>query len=182
MKHFLYCCTMEEIWKNIEGYPNYMVSNMGRVKRLGNDKSRKEKILKQQLDKNNYLTIGLVKDKKQKYFRVHRLVAQAFITNTNNYPVVNHKNEIKNDNRVENLEWCTVGYNNKYGSRIERVAKANSIPILQFTKEMEFVRKWESAMDVERELGFDNSSIVKCCRGKKYKSVGGYMWKYEGAA
>lgn len=163
-----------EIWKDIEGYEGlYQVSNMGRVKSLSNNKKRKEKILKSSKDGGGYLMVGLCKDGKQKCHKIHRLVASAFLDNPNNLIEVNHINEIKTDNCAENLEWCNRSYNMNYGTRTERIQK----PILQFSKTGEFIRKWDSGTQVERELGFDNSSITKCCKNK-LKSVGGYIWRY----
>lgn len=164
-----------EIWKDIEGYPNYQVSNMGRVKSLKYDE---EKILKSSKNSRGYLQVGLCKEGKIKFFRVHRLVAQAFLPNPNNLSQVNHRNEDKTDNRVENLEWCNRSYNTNYGTRNERIAKANSIPILQFSKSGELVKKWDCSMDIERELGFYHSNICMCCNGKR-KSVGSYKWHYH---
>lgn len=95
---------MEEIWKNIKGYEDlYQVSNKGRVKSL---KFGKEKIMKFRIG-SGYCKLGLNKDKKQKQFRVHRLVAEAFLPNENKFPVVNHKDRNRSNNNVENLEWCT---------------------------------------------------------------------------
>lgn len=190
---------MEE-WKDIEGYPNYMVSNLGRVKSLGNDKTRKEKILNGCKDKDGYFQIKLSKEGKVKMYKVHRLVAQAFLDNPNNLPEVNHKDEDKTDNIIwinddgsvdynkSNLEWCDRNYNNNYGSHNEMVSKALknrkglskrfSKPILQFTKNNEFVRRWNSAKDVERELGIHHSIICMCCKGKQ-KTAYGYKWGYE---
>lgn len=163
----------KEIWKNIKDYPNYQVSNMGRVKSLSNNKTRKEKILKLHSDRNGYLFLSLSKDGKYKNIRIHRLVATAFIPNPNNLPEVNHRNEDKTDNRVENLEYCNRKYNINYGTRTEKTQK----PVLQFSKENNFIKKWNSATDVERELCFNKSSICMCCKGKR-KSVGGYVWGY----
>lgn len=98
---------MTEIWKDIEGYEGlYQVSNLGRVKSLNYNKTRKEKILSCG-DKNGYLFVVLCKNGKHKQFQVHRLVAQEFVPNPENKPYVDHINTIKNDNRVENIRWCT---------------------------------------------------------------------------
>ena len=174
-----------EIWRDIEGYHNYQVSNLGRVKSLERNviKGRgglykiEEKILKSRKDKNGYLLINLCKEGEMRSYLVHRLVASAFLDNPNNLPQVNHKDEDKTNNRVENIEYCDRSYNINYGNRNEKMAKSRSIPILQFTKDGEFVRRWDSSTQVEKELGIDNSSIAKCCRGK-HKSVGGFIWGY----
>lgn len=165
---------MEEIWKTIDDYPNYMVSNMGRVKSL---RYGKEKILKGVKDRYGYLIIRLYKDRKGKNYFIHRLVAQAFIPNPNNLPQVNHKDEDKTNNIVANIEYCDSRYNNNYGTHNERMAKALSIPILQFSKTGEFIRRWESAKQAQRELGINHSNISECCKGK-LKSAGGYKWGY----
>lgn len=180
---------IKEIWKTIDEYPNYQVSNLGMVKSLGNDKTRKEKILKSGKLNNGYLYVILCKDGKVKKYLIHRLVASTFLDNPANLQQVNHKDEDKTNNMVyvnedgsidynkSNLEYCDAKYNNSYGTRIERVAKANSISILQFSKEGEFIRRWNSAKEVEKELGIKNSSICSCCKGKR-KSAYGYKWGY----
>ena len=99
---------MEEIWKIIEGYPNYMVSNKGRVKSLNYHRERKEKIMENKKTKTGYLRITLNKNGKYKTFAVHRLVAEAFIPNPNNLPEVNHKDENKQNNFVYINEDGTV--------------------------------------------------------------------------
>lgn len=116
-----------EIWKDIEGYEGlYQVSNEGRVKSFW---SGKEKILKQHNCKG-YLEVGLYKkEDKQKYKLIHRLVAETFIPNPNNLPQINHKDENKTNNSVDNLEWCSRSYNINYGSRNEKVGKKNSISL-----------------------------------------------------
>ena len=114
------------------------MSNIGRVKRLSKPKRNynintklfeiitiPEKILTPQLDKNGYYRIGLTKNRKRSYYFVHRLVAEAFIPNPDKLSYVNHKDEKKTNNKVDNLEWCTMKYNCNYGTRNERVAKCN---------------------------------------------------------
>lgn len=172
---------MEE-WKDIEGYEGlYQVSNMGRVKSL---KFGKEKLLNGCKDKDGYFQIKLSKEGKVKMYKVHRLVAQAFLDNQNNLSEINHKDEDKTNNCVDNLEWCDRNYNNNYGSHNERVSKALknrkglSKPILQFTKDGEFIRRWDGATQVERELGIKHSNICYCLKGKQ-KTSGGYVWGYE---
>lgn len=171
---------MEEIWKDIKGYEGlYQVSNCGRVR---NSKGR---ILKQRKDKYGYFVIKLCKNNKHKHFLVHRLVASTFISNPDNLPCVNHRNELKVDNRVENLEYCTVLYNNTYGTRLERVSnkKINgkkAKAVLQFSLDGTFIKEFPSVREVERQLGFFQSHISDCCRGNtRLKTYKGYIWKYK---
>lgn len=114
---------MEEEWKDIEGYENkYQVSNLGRVKSL-----KSNIIMKQNLNKKyNRYSIMLWKNGKSKRFWVARLVAKAFVFNPNPdiFTQVNHKDENKTNNNSDNLEWCTVAYNNTYGTRLQRQANA----------------------------------------------------------
>lgn len=110
-----------EIWKDIEGYEGlYQVSNKGRVKSLNYKRTGKEGILSSSPTSSGYLIVNLCKNKKQKPFYIHRLVAKAFLPNPNNLPQVNHKDENKENNTVYNLEWCTAKYNNNYGTHNER--------------------------------------------------------------
>ena len=165
-----------EIWKDIEGYEGlYQVSNLGRVKSL---KFGKERIFKGTKNEGGYLQVTLYKEEKIKKYCIHRLVAQSFIPNPNNLPEINHIDEIKANNRVENLEWCDRKYNINYGSHNERMIKTNSIPILQFSKTGDFIKKWDSGTQIERELGFDNGNICSCCK-EKLKLAYGYKWGYE---
>ena len=111
----------EETWGQVKGFNDrYEVSNKGVVR-------NKEtlKVLKPQINRYGYLQVNLYYGghKTRKMITVHKLVATAFIPNPNNYPCINHKNEDKTDNMVENLEWCTVAYNNSYGGHNERVAQ-----------------------------------------------------------
>lgn len=177
---------LKEEWKDIKGYPNYQVSNMGRVKSLERNVVRgrgglykiEEKILKSVKNNGGYFSVSLSKENKSKYFSVHRLVASAFLPNPDNLPQVNHINEIKTDNRVENLEWCDRSYNINFGTRNKRASASCQKPILQVTKQGKIIHKWNSVREVERELGFNRSNIIKCCKGK-LKLAYGYVWKYK---
>ena len=169
-----------EVWKDILGYEGlYQVSNLGRVKSIGYGK---ERILKPGSCRG-YLFVSLCKNHKIKYCRIHRLVAQSFIPNPKNLPMVNHKDENPSNNSVENLEWCDAKYNNNYGTRIQRVNEKNtngkrSKPVIQYTKTGEFIKEWKSTKDVERNLRYGHSQISACCLGK-YKSAYGFVWRYK---
>lgn len=117
---------MKEIWKDIKGYENkYQISNLGRVKALDYRRTKKEKILDSRNNKG-YKAIALWNNGKRRVFLIHRLVANAFIPNPNKFPQINHKDENKLNNSVDNLEWCTQFYNNIYGTRLQRVSKTLS--------------------------------------------------------
>jgi len=174
-----------EIWKDIKNYEGlYQVSNWGRVKSLGNGKSNnsKERVIQPIKSKYGYLQVGLHKNGKMKTFKVHRLVATAFLENQENKPEVNHIDEDKTNNSVENLEWVWHRDNCNHGTHNERVAKAltngkQSKLVLQFTLDGEFVREWSSIAECGRN-GFYSSAVCNCCQGKKpqYK---GFTWKYK---
>lgn len=101
-----------EIYKDVLGYEGIdQVSNLGNVKRINYKRNKNDYILKQFYNVRGYYQIGLYINNKQKYYYVHRLIAQAFIPNPNNYPIINHINGIKSDNRINNLEWCTHTHN-----------------------------------------------------------------------
>lgn len=120
-----------EEWRPIKGFPNYLVSNLGQVislSRAGANKSKGVMILKELNRKNGYLKVDLYLDGKGFSKSVHRLVAEAFIPNPDNLPEVNHKDEDKTNNHVNNLEWCTPHDNKVYGSRREKVARKVSDP------------------------------------------------------
>ena len=173
---------MKEIWREIEGYPNYMVSNMGRVKtleRVVSGRLLKEKILKPMINRDGYCYVNLYYNtKKYKSKALHRLVAQAFLPNPNNLPQVNHKDENKTNNVVENLEFCTAKYNSNYGTHIERQAINRAVPISQYDLNGNFIRHWFGGVsEVGRELGLNPSNLSACILGRKgRKSCGGFLW------
>lgn len=181
---------MKEVWKNISGYEGlYQVSNLGRIKSLPHkvynkligEYISKEKILKQGSLVRGYKGVGLYKNGKEKTQKVHRLVAEAFIPNPNNYPEVNHKNEDTSDNRVTNLEWCTSKYNSNYGTRTQRIAQKNlnrnkSKRVLQLDLSGNLIHVWPSASETQRN-GFSQGNVSACCRGER-KTHKGYKWQY----
>lgn len=131
--------------------------------------------------KTNHLKIGLYKDKKRKHFYVHRLVAEAFIPNPNNYPEVNHKDENPLNNNMNNLEWCTHSYNMTYGTCQERSRKTHirrTPSILMYDKNGNLISTYESIIQAESETGVPHSNIIACCKGR-LKTAKGYIWRYS---
>ena len=169
---------MMEIWRDIDSYEGlYQISNKGRVKSL---KYGKERILRAHDNGDGYLKVQLYKNTARQYRYIHRLVAETFIANQHNLPEINHKDENKKNNRVENLEWMTSKENNNYGTRNERVGDSQSKPIFQYSKSGDFIREWQSAVEVKRVLGIDQGNIAHCCRGNpKHTTAGGFVWKYK---
>lgn len=184
-----------EQWKMIKGYTNYMVSNLGNVKSLNYNHTGKEKILKYKIDKYGYYLVCLYKKGVKKFHTIHRLVAEAFIPNPDNKPCIDHINTDKTENRIDNLRWVTSKENNNNpltkthrsdslkGQKNYMFSKFgkehhNSKEILQFSLHGEFIKKWDSQADIERELLIKQSSISECCKNKR-KTSGGYKWGYE---
>lgn len=185
---------MKEIWKNIENFEDYQISNLGRIKSF---KLKKEKILNFKKNKCGYLVVGLYNDKqKNKKILVHRLVAEAFL-NKNDFKYMPYENNInlnelfvnhidgnKENNKFDNLEWCTQSYNEKHAYKIKiKKAKKNNENIFskninQYDLNDKFIKTWANKREIQRNLGFDNSNIVKCCIGKQ-KTAYGYKWEYK---
>lgn len=167
-----------EVWKPVEGYEGlYEVSNLGRVRSLNFNHTGQIRVFKPTTDSYGYLHVGLYKNGKPKTFKVHRLVASAFIENPGNLEQVNHKDEDKTNNRVENLEWCDSRYNINYGTRNSRVSKAQSKHVLQFTKNGEFVKEWQSTIECEMH-GFNHRPVSACCLGKR-RFHKNFRWFYK---
>lgn len=195
---------MEEIWKDVVGYEGlYQVSNLGRVKSLrrnefvndsfrkGNEhvncfvRVRNEKILSPGLNTWHYLIVRLCKQGKMKTVTVHSLVAEAFIPipeglkqfRGTHHLQVNHKDENKLNNCVDNLEWCTPKYNVNYGTRTKRIADKRSIPIYQYTVNGELVKIWPSQMEASRN-GYSQGCISVCLKDIN-KTHRGYKWSFK---
>ena len=192
---------MEEIWRDVEGYEGlYQVSNLGRVKSLNYRRTGKEKILKPIKIKKQYMNVKLCKNGKLKQYMIHRLVAKAFIPNPDNKEQVNHINEIKTDNRAENLEWCDRSYNVNYGTRIEKQKQTcieNGIYEKANKKRMEsdgyknrkskgtkvyceeLDRVFPSIQSIEDEFGYCRTNISYCLRHvKNQQTAYGMHWYY----
>ena len=164
---------LSEKWKDIKDYENYEVSNLGRVKN-----KKTGRILKPEKTRDGYMRVSLCKDGIQRHALLHRLVSLTFLPNSQNLPQVNHKDEDKTNNCLDNLEWCDHKYNNNYGTKNERQAEKMSKPVLQFDLLGNFIKEWPSMMKVYEELGIHQGNISSCCSGNR-KSAGGYLWKYK---
>lgn len=171
---------MKEIWKDIQGYEReYQVSNTGKVRSLDFKSwngsvwfQKKGKILTPRRTKSGYCRVQL----RGRDAYIHRLVAQAFIPNPDNLPQVNHKDENKENNCVNNLEWCTQAYNNSYGTKIERQSAKtrgrmrNNKPCINLTTGEVYVSAWAAKLATGHE-------VYKCCQGRA-KTSGGCEWRW----
>jgi hypothetical protein len=186
-----------EIWKDIEGYEwLYQVSNQARVKSLNYRRTGKEQILKNRVKTGWYQWVLLCNNWKNSNFMNHRLFAIAFIPNPENKPFINHKNWIASDNTIENLEWCTQSENiqHAWDNGLSKVSNNNyfytnhptrwkfwkncifSKKVNQYSLQWEFIKTWDSAMDIKRSLWI--SSISQCCNWKR-KTAGWFIWKFK---
>ena len=169
----------QEEWKPIPGYEGmYEVSSYGRVRSYKYNSDGR--ILSPRNNGRGYYFVILCKDGKIKKLYVHRLVAEVFVLNPSNFPVVNHKDEDKVNNYFENLEWCSQAYNNSYGTRLQRVAEKLSKRVVQLDKQGNFVAEYKSTHEASSVTGIAQSNICKCCQHKKgFKSAGGFIWIYK---
>lgn len=171
---------MEEIWKNIKDYEGlYQVSNLGRVKNVKRNKILNPRIIK------GYLQVRLYKDNVYKSYFIHRLVAMTFpdlvdwTDDAKGKPFevlqVNHKDEIKTNNCVDNLEWCNSSYNINYGTRNDKIRKI----VQQFDLNGVLIKEYTGVRVASKQTGIPHSNIINCCSNKGYyKTAGGYIWKY----
>lgn len=187
----------EEIWKDVKGYEGlYEISNLGRCYSFISSK-----ILSKCRNSNGYYDYHLYKDGKRKRFSAHRLVAIAFIPNPENKPEIDHIDTIRDNNYYKNLRWATptenknnpltrktmsevrigklCGKNNpNYGNKGDK--NANSKAVLQYTKSGKFLKRHENAVMAAEAIGCHHTNISRCCNNiPKYKSAGGYRWKFE---
>ncbi len=177
-----------EIWKPIKGYENrYLISNYGRVISLARTFRAKdgfvrrypERILKPSPNKTRgYIAVRLY-DGEGSYLHkeIHVLVALHFLDNPNNFPVVNHLDLIRHNNKVENLEWCTYAHNLHYKGAFRKGREKMKKKVYQFTMDGDFIKAWPSATDATIE-GFNRSGICNACNGHRphYK---GFVWRYH---
>lgn len=159
-----------EIWKNtIEDSEHYEVSNFGRIRN-----KKTGLILKGNKKRTGYLQVTLAYGK-HKDESIHRIVARAFIPNPNNYKYINHKDENKQNNNVDNLEWCTASYNNNYGVG----SLARNSKVIQINRSSgKIIKEWDSIKSASEHLEICYQTISACCRNVK-KSAGGYKWRYK---
>ena len=169
---------MVEIWRDIKDYEGlYQVSNWGRVKSLNYRNTGKEGILNGIEDGRGYLYVHLCNDDGVKKKKIHRLVAEAFIPNPENKPEVDHIDRNKLNNNLSNIRWADREIQNN-NRNLSNMVKKFSKPVLQFTLDGEFVREWESTIEIYRELGYSQGNISSCCLGR-LKSAYGFKWKYK---
>ena len=159
-----------ETFVKIEGFENYEVSNLGRVRNI-----KSGRVLKPYLN-HGYLMLCLYGYNKRKNLLLHRIIATAFIDNHEEKPCVNHIDENKLNNDLSNLEWCTERENNIHGTRTKRAAGKLSKKVIQLDLNDNVLNEFESMVQAERETGVSRRSISSCCNGKR-KSAGGFKWR-----
>lgn len=163
-----------EIWKDIPGYEKYQISN------LGNFKKGKQKLKTHKNKRNGYIYIA-VYNGKYKLFRVHKLVAQLFIANPENKPFVNHIDGNKENNKIENLEWCTQKENVKHAIEVLKVDYSKGIEKTHLKSQKKIIRSdgktYNSIKEAKKDLNNEHAHIVEVCQGKLKKTCG-YGWQY----
>lgn len=167
---------INEIWRDIKEYEGlYQVSNLGRVKRIPGFQCKKERFLSPS-ERNGYLCVCLSKNSQTKKFYIHRLVMENFYPIENQKELqVNHKDEIKTNNNLDNLEWVTHKENQNYGTKNKRCAEKLGKKI----KCIETGIIYQSAREIERLLGIGHCQVLRVAQGKG-KIAGGYHWEYYG--
>lgn len=158
---------MKEEWKDVFGYEGiYQASTLGNIKNIKTNKT-----LKPFKNTNGYYQVELWKNGKGKQIVVHKIIAKTFLSNPSNLPQINHKDENKTNNSIDNLEWCTAKYNSNYGTRNLKL----SSPVIC----IELNKKYSSIKEASKELKIQQAHISGCCAKRKhYKTAGGYHWRY----
>lgn len=160
------------MWKTINEFPNYEVSDRGEVRNIS-----RGAVLKTQLDICGYKVLQLYKNNKRWYKRVHRLVAESFVENPNNLPEVNHKDTDKTNNNDWNLEWVTQ-YENLEHARVNKLLCKQSRPVVQYTLEDVLMKEHESITDAAKSVNRTPASVRACCIGVTNTSAG-YKWRFK---
>lgn len=177
----------EEIWKDIPGYEGrYQVSTRGNVASLNYNRTGERRLRIPRLGKRGYLYLNLHKNGITKTMKIHRLVAITFIPNPKNLPQINHKDENKLNNNVENLEWYDSSYNNKYGNRPRKVLDAHKRngsskaerPVIKIDCSGTIIEEFVSISEAARQSGVRRESLRDCVLGRQHTCVG-YYWKYK---
>ena len=179
----------DEEWRPIAGWEGfYSVSSCGRVRSEDRYVQYKDgrkprlwrgKILAQSLDSDGYSCVGLHRSGKTQNGKVHRLVAAAFIPQQEGKTQINHLNEIKTDNHVKNLEWCTVAENNAYGTHNVRAGEHHKVPVNQYTADGAFIATYGSQIEAAKATGVSQGNIALCCKGERgHFLAGGFHWEY----
>lgn len=179
-------CDTDEIWKDVPGYEGlYKVSNLGNVMSFHTDglfgKNNTGRLMVQRTDKCGYKYVYVAKGGKKKRESVHRLVAKAFIPNPDNLPQVNHMDEIRDHNTADNLEWCTVLYNQRYGHRRERTSISST-----GERNARAILTEKDVMEIRRTYIPGDKEFCKRKLAEKYgvkmvtigKIIGGKLWKH----
>lgn len=177
---------MDEIWADIKEYEGYyQVSNKGQVRSLdrvvmgshGKPVTVLGCVLKGEICKG-YKRVHLIKDGKSKHFQVHRLVAQHFVSNPEDYPIINHKDENRLNNVADNLEWCTQKYNINYGSCLVKRGAARSRPVRSVDPETGMtIKEYSSFKEAAKDVGGSHTNISRSCKKNRWKAYG-YFWEY----
>lgn len=162
------------MWRDVNGWEDrYMISSTGKVY------SKLNKLIKKtSYTKDGHEVIVLSRDGKQYGTFVHRLVAQAFIPNPNNLPIINHKDENPKNNNVENLEWCTYSYNNTYNDIHIKNAHKTGNKVYQYSSNGDLIKEFYSCKEASRLIGIPDTKICECCNGKLLTTYG-YVFSYK---